>query len=118
MATMANANSATARRAPSPEPLNADAQTLLEVRFCAEAPAFRLQVLGCRVCVERRAVMAPQREIAQYAVFDDETDFLRWCDADAIKFSYPLLHRRLTKTGSELFSNVSSQKCGDTASSS
>jgi hypothetical protein len=86
---------------------------LLEIRLCAEAPAFRLHAVGRSVCVERRVVSRAQLELTQYAVFEDDAQFLQWCDADAIKLSYPLLHHCLRQAGSELFAN--SQNCETTA---
>ena len=59
-------------------------------------------MLGARICVEQRVVSATRRELACYAVFDDEAQFLQWCDADEARLSYPLVHRRLRQVGSEL----------------
>ena len=74
----------------------------VEICAGAEGPLFRLHVLGARICVEQRIVSATGRELACYAVFDDEAQFLQWCDADEARLSYPLVHRRLRQVGCDL----------------
>lgn len=74
----------------------------VEICTGAQGPLLRLHVLGARICVEQRMVSAPRRELACYAVFDDEAQFLQWCDADEAWLSYPLVHRRLRQVGCDL----------------
>jgi hypothetical protein len=79
---------------------------LLEIRLSPEAPVFRLHALGQFVCVERRTAKDSQREAAQYAIFKQDTQFLQWCDDDAIRLSFPLLHQCVRRAGSDLFASV------------
>ena len=79
---------------------------LLEIRLCPEAPVFRLHALGQLVCVERRTAKDSQREAAQYAIFKHNVQFLEWCDGDAIRLSYPLLHQCVRRAGCDLFASV------------
>ena len=81
----------------------------LEIRDDASGPVYRLHAFGARICVERRMPVTARRELACYAMFDDESQFLQWCDADAIKLSHPLLHRRLRQAGCDLLASTGSQ---------
>lgn len=71
------------------------------VEICAgpEGPLFRLFPLDTGICVERRIAAASLLELACYAVFEDESIFLDWCDADTTRLSHPLLHRQLKQAG-------------------
>ena len=80
----------------------------LEIRDDASGPSYRLHAFGARICVERRMPVTARRELACYAMFDDESQFLQWCDADAIKLSHPLLHRRLRQAGCDLLASTGS----------
>ena len=41
--------------------------------------------------------------LVQAIVFDDAAAFRRWCDADLVRFDYPLLHRQLWSRGHAYF---------------
>lgn len=81
-----------------------DASRLVEI--CGEkgGPVFRLHLLDAGIYVERR-IATWQRELACYAVFDDEPQFLEWCEADATRLSHPLVHHQLRQAGHDLFAN-------------
>ena len=57
-----------------------------------------------------------RRELACYAIFDSESQFLQWCDADAIKLSQPLLHWRLMQAGCDLLGSTGSDARDGSAS--
>ena len=41
----------------------------------------------------------------QAVVFASASQFRRWCDADALRFEYPLVARSLIRHADELFNN-------------
>lgn len=90
---------------------DASASRPLEVRAGESATSYRLYAFGAGICVKRRLCVTAQRELAFYAMFDDESQFLQWCDADAIKLSHPLLHSRLRQAGCDLLAGTNSL-CG------
>jgi len=102
--TMASLASATSDR--SRTSARRDANVVYPIEICAGTPGplFRLHVLGARICVEQRLSPAPQCEVACYAIFDDEAQFLLWCDAHGIRLSHPLVHRQLRQAGCGLLS--------------
>jgi hypothetical protein len=53
--------------------------------------------------VERRHWPAAGLRIAQTMVFDDVTDFDRWCDTEPLRFDDPQLHAQLLREGHEAF---------------
>jgi hypothetical protein len=63
---------------------------------------FALQVTGGGLFVER-VVQRPQKgRVVQAAEFKNLAGFRRWCDSDAVKFQYPLVHHRLLQLGDEM----------------
>ena len=87
---------------------DASASRPLEVRADESATSYRLYAFGAGICVERRLSVTRRRELAFYAMFDDESQFLQWCDADAIRLSHPLLHSRLRQAGCDLLAGTKS----------
>jgi hypothetical protein len=53
--------------------------------------------------VERRHWPAAGLRVAQTMVFDDVTDFDRWCDTEPVRFDDPQLHAQLRREGHEAF---------------
>ena len=43
-------------------------------------------------------------QLVQAMVFGDRAAFKRWCDADPIRFDYPVLHGQLRRQGDDYFS--------------
>lgn len=41
--------------------------------------------------------------IVMAMLFDDAARFGAWCDADAVRFNYPMLFRNLKRDGSAFF---------------
>jgi hypothetical protein len=41
--------------------------------------------------------------VVHSAVFTKSESFLRWCDADSVRFDYPLVHVNLRRDGDALF---------------
>lgn len=55
------------------------------------------------VYVERVQLRAGSGRVAQSVLFTDQTSFKRWCDADAVRFDYPMVHVNLKRSAGELF---------------
>ena len=55
------------------------------------------------VCVHRTIRSPGAPRIDQVAVFESQTSFRRWCEADALRFDYPLVSRTLLRQADELF---------------
>jgi hypothetical protein len=65
---------------------------------------FRLsQCTPCGICVEKRWRRAGTGSASHAMSFDNEAAFLRWCEADAVRFSFPHLHAQLKRHGCALF---------------
>lgn len=65
--------------------------------------AFHLSARPGGISVQRAERQANGRRLVQSVRFDDEDTFVRWCRADDLWFSYPLLFSNLTRSGCELF---------------
>jgi hypothetical protein len=65
--------------------------------------AFTLAPLATGVFVERAQVHSDNALIVQSFLFTDGTSFQRWCDADSVRFDYPLVHMSLKRDGDALF---------------
>lgn len=68
------------------------------------------RVLPCTtgLFVERRQFRVGAGLSSHAMCFEDEASFLRWCDADVLKFSYPLVYARLKSRGCALLSRAGS----------
>jgi hypothetical protein len=53
--------------------------------------------------VERTVQRAGEGRIVQSSVFADPASFLRWCDADASRFDYPLVHAGMLRAADDIF---------------
>jgi hypothetical protein len=65
--------------------------------------SFRLAPGHCGLFVERTRIRQEGAYVAQSAVFADERSFLQWCDADSVRFDYPMVYVSLKREGSALF---------------
>lgn len=65
--------------------------------------AFRLAARPGGLNVQRTQRRGGGQRIVQSIRFADEASFVRWCDADELHFTYPLLFVNLKRSGCELF---------------
>ena len=59
----------------------------------------------CVLYAERLHAKADIGRLVQAIVFRDEASFTRWCDADSVRFAYPLIFSNLRRAGCELLSH-------------
>jgi hypothetical protein len=65
---------------------------------------FRVSACSHGIHVERAQRYGLTRRITVQSMrFVDDASFVRWCDTDQLKFSYPLLYDRLRRDGCALF---------------
>lgn len=64
---------------------------------------FKMARIGDGVFVERVQVRTGAALVVQSALFLDDSSFNRWCDADAVRFNYPLIYVNLKRKGDALF---------------
>jgi hypothetical protein len=67
------------------------------------AMSFAVRLCGRVLYVERLQRRPLGVHIVQSMVFDNDTAFSRWCDAEPLRFDDPSLHQRLRRRGQELF---------------
>jgi hypothetical protein len=53
--------------------------------------------------VERTQVRSRNARVVQSIVFRDDEAFQRWCDADSVRFDYPLLYMKVKRDGDHMF---------------
>ena len=66
------------------------------------AVEFRLSARSHGIFVERRQLRISAGLASHAMHFSDESSFLAWCEADALKFSYPLIYSSLKRHGCAL----------------
>lgn len=64
---------------------------------------FTLAPTTSGVFVERVHLHSGSARVVHSAVFTKSESFLRWCDADSVRFDYPLVHVNLRRDGDALF---------------
>ena len=64
--------------------------------------AFKLTRAPVGVFVERVQLCQGRGRVVHAAIFTDGTSFERWCDADSVRFEYPLVHVNLKRHGNTL----------------
>ena len=64
---------------------------------------FQLNARPGGIAVQRSERHAGGGNVTQSVRFTDEAAFTRWCESDALRFAYPLLFSKLTRSGCELF---------------
>jgi hypothetical protein len=57
------------------------------------------------VFVERVRTVLDTR-VVQAVHFADDAKFSRWCDADSVRFEYPMVHVKLKTNGAALFERL------------
>jgi hypothetical protein len=75
----------------------------LTVRSDDGAVTFRLAATKRGVFVERVQLRRGSPRVSQSAVFADDLSFNRWCDADRVRFDYPVVYVNLKRHGDILF---------------
>lgn len=75
------------------------------ITTASEDGVIAFQVMECAggIHVERAQDRARDGRVVQSMRFRDDASFVRWCEADRLKFIYPLLFANLRRTGSALF---------------
>lgn len=58
---------------------------------------YRLTSCNTGLFVERVEQRERQARVVQSTIFTDATAFARWCDADAVRFDYPMLYISLKR---------------------
>ena len=65
---------------------------------------FQLSPCDGGILVTRTQLRTRGGRLVQSIRFADDATFIRWCDADRLKFSYPLVYANLRRSGCALFS--------------
>jgi hypothetical protein len=65
--------------------------------------AYRLAPTPWGVLVERALRRPGKGRVVFTTLFSDDQTFERWCNADPVRFEYPLLHVNLKRDGKALF---------------
>ncbi|MEJ8838121.1 hypothetical protein [Ramlibacter sp. AN1133] len=85
---------------PAPSPSHSAARRF--VRSEDGAVAFTLSRAPMGIFVERVQFRQGRGRVTHAAIFTDDTSFERWCDADSVRFDYPLVHINLKRHGNNL----------------
>lgn len=72
------------------------------VRSDDGAVEFRLRPTSAGLHVQRVRLRTGSARIVMSMVFASRESFSRWCDADATRFDYPLIHIRMKRDGDAL----------------
>lgn len=83
----------------------ADRPDALTLRSTDGVLAVTMRWTACGLFVERVLQRPKAARVVQATMFDTPGSFQRWCDADAARFEYPLLHSKLTRGASDLFAD-------------
>jgi hypothetical protein len=79
-------------RSPEPRTLRSDDGAI----------AFTLSPTPMGVFVERMQLRRGKGRVVHSIIFTDDSSFERWCDADSVRFEYPLVHVSLKRHGNTL----------------
>ncbi len=60
---------------------------------------FRLEACDAGLYVERAEERDHRGRVVQSTIFSDAATFRRWCDADMIRFEYPVVYMSLKRNG-------------------
>jgi hypothetical protein len=71
------------------------------------AVAFKLATVSSGLFVERIQECSSNGRVIQATVFADRHSFQRWCDANSIRFQYPLVYLNLKRHGDILLRRAS-----------
>jgi hypothetical protein len=67
--------------------------------------AFTLAPTSHGLYVERVHLRPGAARVVQSTLFADDRSFQRWCDADAMRFDYPVVYVNLKRDGDALFAS-------------
>ena len=84
---------------------SADAAEGTFVRSSDGAIAFKLARTAVGVLVERHQFRRGGGRVVVSSLFVDAASFDRWCDADSVKFDYPLVHQSVRRNGNALLND-------------
>ena len=56
--------------------------------------------------VERVRTVLGVTRVVQIVHFEDDASFNRWCEADSVRFDYPMIHVKLKSNGAALFDRL------------
>ena len=90
------------RRDDRARPRSSDAQTVTAASSDGVV-TFRLSPCPDGILVMRTQARARGGRLVQSIHFTDGASFIRWCDADRLKFTYPLVYANLRRSGCALF---------------
>ncbi len=65
--------------------------------------SFTLAPTPSGVFVERVQLRNGTARVVQSVLFTDDQSFQRWCDADSLRFEYPLVYVSLKRDGDAMF---------------
>ena len=85
-----------------PEPSPFRSSTSETLRSEDGAVAFTLSRVANGVFVARMQLWPGVGSVTHSIVFQDDSSFERWCNADPVRFQYPLVHVSLKRHGSTL----------------
>lgn len=63
---------------------------------------YALHDVAGKLAVERVQARQGVSRVEQVTLFSDLGSFVRWCDADALRFDYPLVHTHLKRHGAAI----------------
>lgn len=89
-------------------PVGATDARRLESRSPDGRISFALRACDSGLYAERQQIDPSAGRLVQAIMFRDEASFVRWCEADAAQFEYPLVCGRMRRTGCEFFARASS----------
>jgi len=82
-----------------------DGRDAMTVRSEDGVLAISIRSAADGVFVERTVQRSGSSRVVQAVVFASASQFRRWCDADALRFEYPLVARSLIRHADELFNS-------------
>ncbi|UUX97310.1 hypothetical protein [Aquabacterium sp. J223] len=83
-----------------------EAEGPIVVRSDDGTVSYRLQPTRHGLCVEReRKQVCGRARLVHTAIFRDSACFLRWCEADSVRFDYPIVFSDIRRKGGALLEN-------------
>lgn len=62
-----------------------------------------LRLVGAGLYMQRELHRPRAGRVTQANIFASRDAFRRWCDADSLRFQYPIVHARLMRVADQLF---------------
>ena len=73
------------------------------VRSADGALRLELQLVDAGVYMQRELRRQRAGRVTQSSIFASRDAFRRWCDADTLRFQYPIVHAKLLRVADRLF---------------